>query len=274
MRPQQAQIRRSLYPTYIGMWRQWLAAFVGIKVGLVGAGNPGLGNLRHNHVDRRRSLPLAKLAPLGRIPGVALVSLQKGAGVAQSRPPPSGMLLQDWTDELRDFVDTAALVCALDLVVTVDTSVAHLAGALGRPVWLLNRHDSDWRWLLNREDSPWYPTLRQFRQPSPGDWETVIAMVEVELHRMAAGSPEEALFEHANACHLRGDYPAAAASYRQVLALKPDHVGAHANLGLTLSAMGWQGEAERHMRRAIALAPHSPLLQDRLATVLQAQFRV
>ncbi len=78
--------------------------------------------------------------------------------------------LVDWTGELRDFADTAALVAALDLVISVDTAIAHLAGALGRPVWLLNRADTDWRWMRDREDSPWYPSMRIFRQAAPGDW--------------------------------------------------------------------------------------------------------
>jgi hypothetical protein len=87
----------------------------------------------------------------------------------------------DYTDELEDFADTAALIMNLDLVITVDTSVAHLAGALGRPVWTLLNRDPDWRWLLEREDSPWYPTMRLFRQPVLGDWASVIRRVAGEL---------------------------------------------------------------------------------------------
>jgi ADP-heptose:LPS heptosyltransferase len=82
--------------------------------------------------------------------------------------------LHDWTAELNDFADTAALIEALDLVISVDTAVVHLAGALGKPVWVLNRYDQDWRWLRNRTDSPWYPTARLFRQHSLGDWSGVI----------------------------------------------------------------------------------------------------
>jgi hypothetical protein len=89
--------------------------------------------------------------------------------------------------ELEDFANTAALVDGLDLVISVDTSVVHLAGAMGKPVWLLNRYDTCWRWMLNRDDSPWYPTLRQFRQPSPGDWESVIRRVRDSLLALAAG---------------------------------------------------------------------------------------
>jgi hypothetical protein len=98
--------------------------------------------------------------------------------------------LIDPTDELADFADTAALMAALDLIITVDTSVAHLAGALGRPVWLLNRFNTDWRWLMERDDSPWYPTMRIFRQSTPGDWDGVLAAVRAALDDSAApGAP-------------------------------------------------------------------------------------
>lgn len=86
-------------------------------------------------------------------------------------------------DDCPDFLDTAALVEGLDLVITVDTAVAHLAGALGKPVWLLNRFASEWRWLLERSDSPWYPSMKIFRQPRPGDWESVIRQVAEELKK-------------------------------------------------------------------------------------------
>jgi len=87
----------------------------------------------------------------------------------------------DYSGELSDFAETAALVEQLDLVISVDTAVAHLAGALNKPVWLLNRWDTDWRWLLQRDDCPWYPSLRQFRQPGPGDWESAIAQLTAAL---------------------------------------------------------------------------------------------
>jgi ADP-heptose:LPS heptosyltransferase len=99
------------------------------------------------------------------------------------------MTVHDFTAELHDFADTAALIGALDLVISVDTAVAHLAGGLGKPVWLMNRFDSCWRWLTERRDSPWYPTLTQFRQPTPGDWGSVVADIAVELEALTGRRP-------------------------------------------------------------------------------------
>ena len=143
------------------------------------AGDPRPHDRGAHRIDRRRSLPLDHFAPLGAIPGVSFISLQKGPAAAQSPPP--GLSLTDWSDELVDFADTAALIAGLDLVITVDTSIAHLAGALGKPVWVLSRYDGCWRWLQNRDDSPWYPTLRLFRQTKPGTWAEVIATLATTL---------------------------------------------------------------------------------------------
>ncbi len=144
-------------------WRDRLASLPGRRVGLVWAGNPVFPK------DQRRSIPFAALAPLRAVPGVSFVSLQKGPASADH-----GGAVHDYTADLHDFADTAALVSALDLVISVDTAVLHLAGALGRPAWLLNRADTCWRWMTHRDDSPWYPTLRIFRQATPGDWSPVI----------------------------------------------------------------------------------------------------
>lgn len=159
-------------PEAAAAWRARLAHLPGRRVGLVWAGNPG-----RVRMDRRRSIPPERLAPLRAIPGVSFVSLQKPAPASL----PLDGRLTDPTAELRDFADTAALIAALDLVIGVDTAVVHLAGALGAPVWLLNRADPDWRWGLGRADSPWYPTLRQFRQPCAGDWASVIDALAAAL---------------------------------------------------------------------------------------------
>jgi hypothetical protein len=167
-------------------WRERLAGLPGLRVGLCWAGG-GSSNLGKIAWDRRRSVGLDALAPLGGLPGVRYVSLQIGPKAAETVDPPPGMMLHDFSADLHDFADTAALVANLDLVISVDTAVAHLAGALGKPVWLLNRFDTCFRWLLDRDDSPWYPTLRQFRQPAPGDWQAVIGRVRDALRRVAAG---------------------------------------------------------------------------------------
>jgi tetratricopeptide (TPR) repeat protein len=158
-------------------WAERLSALPGARVGLVWAGRPS------NTQDYVRSITLDRLAPLGDVAGISFVSLQKGEAASQAGAPPRDMALHDFTAELRDLADTAALVSALDLVISVDSAVAHLAGALGKPVWMMNRRHGDWRWMIDREDSPWYPTLRLFHQSSAGDWDTVIARVASELRR-------------------------------------------------------------------------------------------
>jgi tetratricopeptide (TPR) repeat protein len=162
-------------------WRTRLDAVAhqGLRVGLVWAGKSYSHAPALAAVDRRRSLDPRLLAPVFDLPGAHFVSLQK-----DGPPPPAGTRPSDFMDEMRDFADTAALVANLDLVVAADTAVAHLAAALGRPVWLLSRFDSCWRWLEGRADSPWYPTLRLYRQPRPGDWPAVIAAVAADLSGM------------------------------------------------------------------------------------------
>ncbi len=170
-------------------WRSRLAALPGRRVGLVWSGDPRPHMVNAHALDRRRSLRLAQLAPLAAVPGISFVSLQKGTPAAQAAAPPAGLSLLDLSQALVDFDDTAAVVANLDLVIAVDTSVAHLVGALGRPVWLLSRFDGCWRWLQGRDDSPWYPSLRLFRQEHPGEWaptvdrltEALAAWVQAEL---------------------------------------------------------------------------------------------
>jgi ADP-heptose:LPS heptosyltransferase len=127
------------------------------------------------------------LAPLGAVPGVRFYGLQKEAGADEALSPPPGLDFVDLGPGLADFADTAAVLSVLDLVVTVDTAAGHLAGALGRPVWVLLWATHDWHWLLDREDTPWYPTMRLFRQERPNAWEPVIARVEAAL-RDGAGA--------------------------------------------------------------------------------------
>jgi tetratricopeptide (TPR) repeat protein len=152
-----------------------------LRVGLVWAGS-SRNSRALAEVDRRRSMTPDRLAPLFNVPGMEFFSLQKGGPAA-----PTIFKLNDFMDEMEDFADTAALIANLDLIISVDTAVAHLAAALGKRVWLLDRFDACWRWMTDRRDSPWYPTLRLYRQPCPGDWDNVIAEVVADLHRWVGG---------------------------------------------------------------------------------------
>lgn len=155
----------------------------GLRAGLVWAGQarpslPGFGTL-----DRRRSAGLAAFTPLFDVAGVAFVSLQAGPAARQVRPP--GVSFVDPMPDVADFADTAAIIAGLDVVISVDTSVVHLAGLVGKPVFLLDRYDGCWRWLSGRRDSPWYPHLTLFRQDQPGDWSGAMASAAASLHAIA-----------------------------------------------------------------------------------------
>jgi tetratricopeptide (TPR) repeat protein len=147
-------------------WRARLPT--GRKIGVAFAGNP------KHPADRRRSIPIELFNTLRETVGVSFVNLHHG-------PAAAGFGLADWTRWLTDYAETAALIENLDLVVTADTSVAHLAGALGKPVWIMLPHAPDWRWLLERTDSPWYRSARLFRQPAPGDWAGVLTQIRQAL---------------------------------------------------------------------------------------------
>jgi hypothetical protein len=151
----------------IDAWRTRFAAMRRPRVGLAWAGSAKLAT------DSRRSLDPRHLAPLFGVPGVSFFSLQKDR--------PALFMMTDVMDGVTDFAGTAGLVGMLDLVISVDTAVAHLAGALGKPVWLLDRFDPDWRWLAGVRKSPWYPGMRIYRQSQPGDWEAVLAEVAADL---------------------------------------------------------------------------------------------
>ncbi|MGD0768694.1 MAG: tetratricopeptide repeat-containing glycosyltransferase family protein [Tepidisphaeraceae bacterium] len=195
-------------PALVEAWSRTLGAGDGqLRVGLAWAGNPQFES------DRTRSLNLQQLAPLAAaaeakptateakptateakptateekptVRGVRFYSLQKGAAGAQAKNPPAGLDLVDLGPKLNDFADTAAVMSLMDLIITTDTSVPHLAGALARPVWVMLQFVPDFRWLMDREDSPWYPSMRLFRQRSPGDWDSVIARVVNSLRSLA-----------------------------------------------------------------------------------------
>ncbi len=155
-------------PDRVARWRARLPH--GGKIGLAWGGNPAHSN------DRRRSLPPAAVSRLLALVGGSVVNLQVGPRAGEAG-------LADFSPLLKDYAETAALVANLDLVLTVDTSVAHVAGALGVPCWLLLPFAPDWRWMLGRDDTPWYDSLRLFRQPSPGDWDGLLDAVAAALRR-------------------------------------------------------------------------------------------
>jgi hypothetical protein len=164
----------------VDRWRQRLAEIEGFKIGILWQGNP------HHGLDHHRSVPLEQWAPLAAIPGVRLVSLQRGPGREQLAQ--AGLDVIDFGDSLDQetgaFMDTAALMHSLDLVISVDTAAAHLAGALDRPVWVPLHAIGEWRWLLKREDSPWYPTMRLFRQGKLGDWGPVFERMAAKIQKV------------------------------------------------------------------------------------------
>jgi tetratricopeptide (TPR) repeat protein len=173
-------------------WRKRLDAIPArLRVGLAWAGSPT------NVDDRNRSCSLQALAGLFDLPDVAWINLQLGAGREELQAVQTPVL--DWGDEQTDYAETAALMAELDLVITVDTSIAHAAGALGRPVWVMLQYIADFRWLLNRADSPWYPTARLFRQPRAGDWPAVAAAVQAALADFAAEHPRQDKENHESA---------------------------------------------------------------------------
>jgi tetratricopeptide (TPR) repeat protein len=263
-------------------WRRRLRALAGLKVGLVWAGRP-------EHVnDFRRSVDLATLAPLLGVPGISFASLQLGPRAAALDAPDAPKIAQV-LPEHADFAETAGAIAALDLVIAVDTSVAHLAGALGKPTWVLLPSVTDWRWLIGREDNPWYPTMRLFRQQDAAPWADVIARVTAELERVSRGdaapltphreggerraamaaeiiaaqmaappptapalSPPQALMlaeQHRRAGRL-GD---AETLSRRAIEAEPDLAEAAHQLGLIAYQSNKLGEAIEHISRAIRL---------------------
>ncbi|MBW1783334.1 MAG: tetratricopeptide repeat protein [Deltaproteobacteria bacterium] len=161
-------------------WRERLDG-THLAIGLVWAGNPG------HKDDHNRSCPLDLFEPLSRIPGVTIYGLQKD-GCDPSRPLLQSLGITNLGESLKDFSVTAGVIANLDLIISVDTAVAHLGGAMGKPVWLLLPFVPDWRWLMKGDDTPWYPTMRLYRQKRPGDWQEVIGRVTVGVRTMATGA--------------------------------------------------------------------------------------
>jgi tetratricopeptide (TPR) repeat protein len=278
-------------------WKKRLGHSRPLRVGLVWAGNPGHLN------DAARSLALSQFAPLAALSGkVEFFSLQKGPRAAQTAAAP--LPLTDFAPNLHDFADTAALLENLDLLITADTGAAHLAGALGRPVWCLIPFRPDWRWQIGRDDSPWYPSMRLFRQPAIGDWPSVIERVARELasrvaaplpagpgaspaasalgvgQRVSPASPPPSI-RAALALRAEGKLPQAADECRRLLTIEPENPDAAQVLSVVLTDLGALDEAERSLRNALRLADrathpteHRIAALRNLGTILARQNRV
>jgi len=248
-------------PQLTEYWRQVLSSIRGMKVGLVWQGNPGAP------VDKPRSMPFSRFAGLRDIEGVQFISLQKGAGSEQLAEGTCGLPVIDLGERLDGqsgpFMDTAAIIMNLDLVITVDTAVAHLAGALGAPVWILLSYAADWRWLTGRDDSPWYPTARLFRQTRRGDWDGVIERVAEALRaqrqRKSDAQPAPPLLAPVSAGELLDKIT--------ILQIKAHRIGEPAKLGHVLAELA---ALSARRDRAIAPSPELASLVDELRDVNRA----
>jgi len=254
----------------IQRWRERLAGVARPLVGLHWQGRPD----HETTLARGRSLPLETLAPIAALPGVSIVSLQKGAGAEQlagcsfrDRFVPDQALI----DVIWDFEETAAIVACCDLVITADSAIAHLAGGMGRPTWLLLKDVPEWRWGLGGDSSPWYPSLRLFRQRRRGDWDEVVERVAQALQeRIESSERPEALIDRGNARLDQGDAAGALQAFAAGLSVRPDWAEAHACHGLALQGLGRQREAIAAYRRALELRPGFAEALSNLGQALEA----
>ena len=286
-------------------WRQELGGQKGFKVGIVWQGN------RQHRWDKYRSVPLEQFAPLARLAGVHLYSLQKGSGIEQLQTRPEPFPITDLGSRLDEssgaFLDTAAVMKNLDLVITADTAAAHLAGALGVPVWVALWSAPDWRWLLQREDSPWFPTMRLFRQTALGDWAGVFqrlaAALQAELAKrggtssipttgpiaartdlpappcppasdgatMHAARPTDDHLARAWQCHQADDYEQAESLCRQILEAQPEQAEAWRLLGEVCLFQGKYAQAVAGYQQALRLGPGPAESYNNLGVALTQQ---
>jgi tetratricopeptide (TPR) repeat protein len=283
-------------------WRERLNAHTELKVGIAWAGNP----LHKN--NRNRSVPPQMLAAFFEVPGFSWFSLQVGENASPALPT-----VIDLAPELTDFGETAAAIANLDLIITADTAIAHLAGALGKPVWIMLPFSPDWRWLLARDDSPWYPTARLFRQPKPRDWRAVVQQIDAALVEwrdltgwasrgaMQAETAARKLFEQrqyeeaeellqklafrapnrpftwlmlARIRHARGDTDSAIDLLRKTIALESRLPPAHNDLGTFLQQRGRLDEAEASYRHALEIDPRFAEAMNNLGALLAERGRL
>ncbi|MGD8883604.1 MAG: tetratricopeptide repeat protein, partial [Desulfobacterales bacterium] len=257
-------------------WRRRLGEN-GFKVGVVWAGQP-----IHTD-DRHRSCPLKQFAPLLEIPGVRLIGLQKGDAAKQHFNQEDGKIpFINLEEELNDFADTAGLIENLDLVISVDTAVAHLAGAMGKPVWVLLPFIPDWRWMLDQNDTPWYPSMRLFRQKMKGDWNNVFKQVAKELRvsteirgdkkkSSMISDPAGKLFKQANQFYDRDDFPKAISAYQKTIEVKNDFLEAYFNLANIYKDQGDFDLALSYYQQALQINPNFFQARYNMGVVLQMQ---
>lgn len=244
-------------PEKVAQWQQYLARYEpAYRIGLVWRGNP------LNPLDKVRSCPLVEFSQLAAISGVYFFSLQVGSGGDEIASAVTGIKLIDYTDRLRDFSDTAAFIANLDLVIGVDTAVTHLAGALGKQVWVILPNIYDWRWIVGRYDSPWYPTGRVFWQPHQGDWTGAITLVKnalgeclAEISNSAGFMNIESRYEYGVSLKEAGDLEGAESCFRQIIDKQADLPDPHYSLGVVLQLQGRPQEAIKHYRIATTLDP-------------------
>lgn len=238
-------------------WHHRLATDTNIKVGICWQGNSNYSTPFLRTFVAAKSISLSAFAPLARVPGVSLYSLQKETGTDQITQIGDTFTLHTFDEHFdKDhgrFMDTAAVIKNLDLIITVDTSIVHLAGAVGDvPVWVLLPEPADWRWMLQRTDSPWYPQLRLFRQPTTGDWESLIATITQELYRFIAQK------RHPDPVIMPPSTPLDAASYEAQLRHNPDDARVHHAYGMYLANLdqpSYYEKAYHHLKKATELQP-------------------
>jgi tetratricopeptide (TPR) repeat protein len=271
----------------VEQWRRELEPLSGFKIGIAWQGRPT------HKGDRQRSLPLAQFEPLARLPGVRLVSLQVGPGADQVRDLGGRFPLIDLGSRFdpASFLDAAAVVTTLDLVITVDSAIAHLAGALGVPVWVLLPVAPDWRWLLERADSPWYATMRLFRQTEPGNWEPVFQRVIREIQRRWAPStmsvpnqppptdrhppsePADAASQLGGVYLVQGRFGEAVTAFQRAVQLRPQVAELYNDLGVAYAQQGCAAEAAASFQQAIQLKPAYAEAHNNLGIVYMQQGR-
>ncbi|MEO5332484.1 MAG: tetratricopeptide repeat protein [Magnetococcus sp. YQC-5] len=264
-------------PQRVSEWHPFMTQ-PGFKVGLVWEGKP----LYKNDPLRRRSCTLADLAPLARVDGVIFFSLQKGPANQQVSHPPHGMRLISLDEQLTDFATTAAVMAHLDLVITIDTATAHLAGALGKPVWTLLPYAPDWRWGTTLNTTPWYTTMRIFRQTIPDQWaepilEMTTALEHSVIHPSVTPVPAITVPDLLNRAleHLQQkNHIAVSALVRQILTLDPDNADALYLLGMSASDMNHLELACNLLEKAIERNPKQPYYHFNHGSILNVRGRV